>query len=110
MGIDLLRVPRAICHSGLRVLLGVLGNLLLLVRLVPHHHTGLRLRGVLGIRRRSRSLLSHGTLWHRSIVLLLRRLWVIRLVHLLRQRLLRVLTIHAPLVVTRRRGDLGGRV
>lgn len=110
MGIDLLRVTRAICHSGLCVLLRVLRDLLLLVRLVAHHHTGLRLWGVLGIRRRSCSLLRHRALRHRTIVLLLRRLWIVGLVHLLGQRLLRMLPIHAPLVVTRRRGDLGGRV
>lgn len=52
MGIDLLGVARTVCHGGLLLVLRrVLSDLLLLlVRLVAHHHTRLGLRSVLSVR------------------------------------------------------------
>lgn len=105
MGINLLhRVTGAVGHVGVLVLLArVLSDLLLLVRLVSHHHARLRLRGVLSIRRGSRRLLSHGTLRHRSIVASLRGGGVVRLGHLLLvDRLLSVLAVHGSLIVSGR--------
>lgn len=110
MSLNLLWVSGTRSHRSLGMLAGVLGHLVLLVLLVRQHHARLRLRRVLGVWRRRRGLLSHRSLRDRAILLLLRWLRVVRLMHLLLQRLLRVLAVHIPLVMTGRRGHGRRRV